>query len=30
MEEREHVSINHQTPGYIYAHGNEFNKESSP
>lgn len=29
-EEREHVSINHQTPGYIYARSNEFNKESSP
>lgn len=29
-EERERVSINHLTPGYIYAHSNEFNKESSP
>lgn len=29
-EESEHVSINHLTPGYIYAHSNEFNKESSP
>lgn len=29
-EERERVSINHLTPGYIYAHSIEFNKESSP
>lgn len=29
-QERERVSINHLTPGYIYALSNEFNKESSP
>lgn len=29
-KERERVSINHTTPGDIYAHSNAFNKESSP